>query len=514
MNDSSHRGRKPSAPSLNSEKQSANPASAISQNQSPPPGRQAATRNRRPAKFNVVTGLSERDPYNILQLKWGLMPLTWVGLGMFLLRIHRQLFYANFNHISEKHRLDEGHAGALGNNAYPHVNARFGKKGSRTQRMIAALRSGQDTSYILIRGLATVGWFATFPKETNGQKQFRRKQPYWIPPIPPEMNFPERHREAEYWLFGLWGHHEASSSYSESDRLRRQDKQKALDERLKYADYVMAGLAHMLDCQIKPRFEGHALARNLITDPGEQQASDLDNVDMALRFQQSAVEKRLPEPGTTEVHSGESCQYRIYLCVKNFWRLPIYLLPVWEIIEEHFCPEDPEIKKRLLAKLQDRMAFERSGPRSANDAGQQKVSGPILVNASRNSEERDWIMSFDYERVKAKDPGGEQAIQELREAIRRARRDAVRIKMRPGEVLLVDNLRAMTSRREFYPIDFNDLWRVSVSLWLRRSMSVPASTHAVLKERGRTITGLHAWWPFPPHRWLRTYYAFRNRSEN
>jgi hypothetical protein len=280
-------------------------------------------------------------------------------------------------------------------------------------------------------------------------------------------------------------------------------KQEGLDRRFQNADFVVAGVARMLDCKIWRRFDspGYPFARNVLTDPSEQQSSDLDNRDMALRFQQSTVEKVLPDPNPAQTQDNESCVFKIFLCVKNLWGVPVYLIPVREVIERHLCRYDPEKKSRVIAQLKEPAGFERRGPRAAERPTAAMVEGPILVEDF--AYKGDLVMLFDHERVRPRDPGLEEALRELREAIRRARRDAIRIDLKPGDVLIVDNLRSMVSRREYFPTRRRDVIRILMGNLFRRSRIYPDPEDPELNIREVKA------WPFKPHRWLRSYYAFR-----
>jgi hypothetical protein len=439
------------------------------------------TRRRNPQRYNEITGLAERKPFaaNVVRV----LPRARIPL-----RLHVRIFYARWNVFERgrQHRLDEKGAALLGETAEKRVQKYFNKA---ARKKFERMKNADDMTYLLIRGLPTVTWLFPFPKLEE---------------------FPEKRRDAEF-VRGLEypAVNPDSKAYEVEATERQQGRQKKVNDLFRYADYVIAGLACMLECVIKKRYNslGHPLARNMLTDPGEQQSSDLDNIDMALRFQQSTVEKELPEAGFAQSYADESCLYRIYLCVKNRWRVPIFLTSVYEILTTHLCPYDPSRRAWAIEQLQ-KDAFERRGPRTGEKATQQATFGPVLRRTAAQSGGSDdwhaWTMSFDHERVRAKanDVDAEEALRELREAIRRARRDAVRIVLKPGNVLIVDNLRAMTSRRELFPTSWMDWWRILLSLvrWAPWEESKANPGDWIKRIR---------WWPFKPHRWLRTYYAFR-----
>ncbi|MBV8977461.1 MAG: TauD/TfdA family dioxygenase [Alphaproteobacteria bacterium] len=303
----------------------------------------------------------------------------------------------------------------------------------------------------------------------------------------------------------LWARRaKPTPGYENESVKRRARKRQELDAKFRHSDFIIAGIADLLHCKIWSRYENGPFARNILTDPGEQQSSDLDNVDMALRFAQSTVEKNLPD--TPIPRNDESCAYRIYLCIKNWARIPIYLITVSEIVEEYLCRHSPERKAKILEILQSSQ-FVRRGPQF--DGNQTLISTDVLEKCPILKKDflrpDGWIMAFDHERVRpmAEAPEQEVALLELREAIRRARRDAIKIVMQPGDLLVVDNLRAMVSRRDYLPSRLAEVLRL-IPAYLRITRDRPDETDP--DAQIRTIV----FWPLRPHRWLRAYYAFRH----
>ncbi len=516
---------------------------------------------RNPTRFNAVTSLSERQPFeddNVIDyLPWRIGSFPWIssaGLSTSLRRLiaiplgfsprgeAKDYYDPRWRNLSNwsrqdrysnvpRHHLTKDGAGDLGAVALSAISRYF----DRDREKIEALRHGRNTTYLILRNVPVLPFFFRFP---------------------PDREFPEeqKHRESEYIerLIENRPFDEPEEFKQRSaDQLRR--KRNALNEKLKHADFVIAGLGRMLGCTIRPRKQDvtdHPIVRNLLTEPGEQQSSDLDNSDVALRFQQSTVEKELPSPNASEgAGAGDTCRFRIYLCIKNFLRLPVYVVSVAEVVR-HIAPDDSKKRKRVIENLAKDKSYDRRPPTGGNKYGELwQDGGPVLRNLRSNTpiDPPDWVMSYDQERVRARaqNPGSEEALFELREAIRRARRDAIRIVLKPGDILLVDNMRAMISRREFFPVRFLDILRTTLSWanlrlvyhvkntdgsiasysywpfpplpfagpyvrWVKAENEVVTEIRPPLWSRIAALfgSGKPHHWPFRPHRWLRSYYAF------
>jgi hypothetical protein len=498
----------PTAPTAppSSEKAVSSPVSLAAPAAMPPPsaadaaGPKSARRN--PQRFDPATGLSLRSPYaedNIIKVRSG----SFLGLRIPLhnARGHAfEYFGWRVNPFAKEYirlgvkprKFNENEATVMGADARDLLKDR-NVFSSADLRKLENLKLARNTTYLLIKNLPILPVWYFFPLDEY---------------------FPEKHRDIEYLYEKSVGSRSEAPSYEReaAERLRKKDAY--MRKRFELDDFLITGIAALLDCAILPRFKEHPIARNMLTDPGEQQSSDLDNLDMALRFQQSTVEKAVPKTRLSYTEVG--CLYRIYLCVKNRMRAPVYLLSVKEIVEKHLCPFDPpEYKLRIIDTLR-RGTFQRIGPRAPDDPNPQNiVFGPILEDLGNG----DWVMSFDHERVRAHNQAKEEenAVFELRQAIRRARRDAIRIDLGPRDILIVDNLRAMTSRREYIPTRLSDIrkllptvFRLTVDVRKWRPFFANGQVRKRMRhERSDDQVRVVSFWPFRPHRWLRTYYAFR-----
>ncbi|MEL6365795.1 MAG: hypothetical protein AAFR11_13250 [Pseudomonadota bacterium] len=239
--------------------------------------------------------------------------------------------------------------------------------------------------------------------------------------------------------------------------------------RFRQFDMVVAGLLFILGAEVKRRYQNAAapVVRTLVSAPSEPQISDRDGPDMHLRFHQSTVEKGLPDPFKPAA-GEETCIYKAFAAVRNRRRIPIYVLPVNDVIEA--ITDDREW---TLDQLQ-RPIFQKIGPRyDSNDAAIITEGQSVIRRGLRDG---DWLMSFDPDRVSTDDENGRRALRRLRAAINRVRNDAVAVVLNRRDVLLVDNLRALVARREYYPLTAREALRAlffQKPRWLRLYYGFP-----------------------------------------
>lgn len=472
------------------------------------PQRPAEGKRRSKRRLDPATGISLREPFaedNIINvasntLRWS----RWLGLELrrpfFNARARARRYRDWPTLLRQKYKFIEDESPLLGDAiAKTMLNGRDFSQQDLVK--FHKLRDAKNTSYLIVHGLSILPLINFFPLDEV---------------------FPEKHNDTEYMLGRKYGVEMDREKYREGDKKRLDAKRQYMNKRLELTDYLICGVARFLNCIVQPRYKEHPLALNMLTDPSEQQQGDLDNIDMALRFHQSTVEKKLPKPHEAISYGEIGSLYRVYVCVKNTLRIPIYLVPVKELIDEHLCRFNPQRKAEILKTLETGQ-FERIGPRSPVDEDLGDIgSSPIL----RDMGNGDRIMSFDPERVKAygKQSAEEAAVFELREAIRRARRDAIRIVLKPGEFLIVDNYRALISRREYLPGTWKDIlhmwrttwyWSKSLARW--RPKFLEGRTYqegsSGANEDEDEDDKIVAFWPFRPQRWLRTYYLFRAKTE-
>ncbi len=238
----------------------------------------------------------------------------------------------------------------------------------------------------------------------------------------------------------------------------------------RHFDMIVAGLLFMLGAEVRRRYQNAAAqpVRTLVSAPTEPQIGDRDGSDMHLRFHQSTVEKGLPDP-TKPAAGEETCIFKAYAAVRNRRRIPIYVLPVREIVARF----EAEEREWLIDQL-ERPIYQKIGPHfDNNDAASITEGQPVL---RRGTDDTDWVMSYDPDRVWTDDENAKRALRRLRAAIVKARRDAIEVVLDRRDVLIVDNLRAMVARREFYPFTIGEALRsllFTKPRWLRMYYGFP-----------------------------------------
>lgn len=262
----------------------------------------------------------------------------------------------------------------------------------------------------------------------------------------------------------------------------------SIERRLRAVDSFSAALLHVLGAVPEFRVVGmrEPLVRDLLTAPLMPELSDRSTRDMALRFHQSSTEKDLPGVGAGK-GDGFVCNYKIFTCMWNYRKVPLYMLTVKDLLDA--LPEAG--RGQIIATLQ-KPIFDKIGPRADIGVSSRPVNdSPLLVNAGTD-QAPDWLMSFDPGRVWAEDdPEGRSALLVLRDTLRRvSRQDCVReIKLNRRDVLVVDNMRALVSRRE-HPGGMADAFAQIAAgkrkrRWLRLMYGYPMQTeHGMALARG------------------------------
>ncbi|MEM9422610.1 MAG: hypothetical protein AAF986_08910 [Pseudomonadota bacterium] len=256
-------------------------------------------------------------------------------------------------------------------------------------------------------------------------------------------------------------------------------KHTSIERGLRAVDSFSAGLLHLLGAVPEFRIVGlrEPLVRDLVTSPLMPELSDRSSRDMALRFHQSSTEKDLPGVGQGK-GDGFVCNYKIYTCMWNYRRIPIYILAVKDLLDAL-----PEEKRSTVIETLQKPIFDKIGPRADIGISSRPVNdSPLLVNAG-TEQDPDWLMSLDPGRVWAEDdPEGRDAVLVLRNTLRRlSRHDCVReIVLKRRDMLLVDNMRALVSRRE-NPGGLRDAFAQMASgprdkRWLRLMYGYPIQT--------------------------------------
>ncbi|MEL6371950.1 MAG: hypothetical protein AAFY84_06180 [Pseudomonadota bacterium] len=249
------------------------------------------------------------------------------------------------------------------------------------------------------------------------------------------------------------------------------DLHSGMDPRgFRHFDMIVSGLLFLAGAEIRRRYQNAAAqpVRTLVSAPTEPQIGDRDGSDMHLRFHQSTVEKGLPDP-TKPAAGEETCIFKAYAAVRNRRKIPIYVLPVREIVARFESHERDWLIEHL-----ERPVYQKIGPHfDNNDAASMTEGQPVL---RRGIDDTDWVMSYDPDRVWTDDENAKRALRRLRAAIVKARRDAIEVVLDRRDVLIVDNLRAMVARREFYPTSFGEAlraWLFTKPRWMRMYYGFP-----------------------------------------
>ncbi|MBI1392182.1 MAG: hypothetical protein GC152_05500 [Alphaproteobacteria bacterium] len=240
--------------------------------------------------------------------------------------------------------------------------------------------------------------------------------------------------------------------------------------RFRHFDMVVAGLLFLAGAEVRRRYQNAAapIVRTLLSAPTEPQVGDRDGSDMHLRFHQSTVEKAMPDPNLPAA-GEDTCTVKAYAAVRNRRQIPIYVLPVKTVLERLPGEEFEWVMEQL-----ERPVFQKLGPHfDNNDTAVMAEGQPIL---RRGVARGDWLMSYDPDRVWTEDENAKRALRKLRGAIMAARKDAIEIILDRRDVLIVDNLRALVARREYYPFRATDALRAAFFTkprWLRLYYGFP-----------------------------------------
>lgn len=246
--------------------------------------------------------------------------------------------------------------------------------------------------------------------------------------------------------------------------------QKRMDFWKRELDTVAGGVLYLLGVEAAPRFSDDRMDEKLVvnkfTRPDVQEMPDMPQDDIYLRFHQSTIERPF----------NRACQYKTILAVSNFSRKPIYLLKVSDIVDclenrsgkyaedthKEIFWKSPGLTKENVVSFLKEAHYRRSPPRATrylkgDDGG--AVGQPILWEPAPG----DFLMAFDPARVWVHTSGSRlhaQAVMALRAAIHLASRDHVyEFVLQSRDILVVDNLRAMTARRENPPAaSIRDMW--------------------------------------------------------
>lgn len=258
-------------------------------------------------------------------------------------------------------------------------------------------------------------------------------------------------------------------------------------------DVTVSGILYALGTELRSKRVGDEVwYRDYISNHMKQKTVFSEGGDFHLRFRQAAPHLNFPDNrGGT---SGELPEMVAISCLKNPSNFPIFVLSIQSIVDS--MPEaiasvrgkDPtfgETLEDVCAALQqpvfpkfdnwDRQKLEAGG--SASGGGVGIINTPIIKEGPNSTDKRtDWLMAWDPNRIRVRreemDLKLRRALAVVLAAIDLAAPQAAPVYLKSGDVLLVDNQRALVSRRE---LDFSRkaaLHRVSLlgsnhEWWLR-----------------------------------------------
>lgn len=244
----------------------------------------------------------------------------------------------------------------------------------------------------------------------------------------------------------------AEKYYSDAER-----NQKKIKVHFRKPDFLANGILYYLRARATYNHRalvdsGRQIARDLRTKPREAEIAERDGSDMPLRFHQSMVD--LDFPGFSATEFGETCTYMTYVGLRNWWRDPIFVITVDDIIAA--IPGDVRDKTLEHLSRSEYAVVPALGEGNYDVLAQSPHEDLAILCKSETKENSQdiWMLSFDPNRiVKAPDKDGQEAVVELRKAIVSVQSagKCKRVVVRRGDILILDNLRAMVARREFNP---------------------------------------------------------------
>ncbi|MBS0471053.1 MAG: hypothetical protein JSR60_08285 [Proteobacteria bacterium] len=222
-----------------------------------------------------------------------------------------------------------------------------------------------------------------------------------------------------------------------------------LERRKRRIDTLAGSLLWMLGAQVdfrsRRRSANSRLARNMVEEPFEPQLPDRQSRDMALRFHQSTTEYQLPYPKRSQ-DAPLTCSFKVVTCLTNIRRIPIFVLPVQEVLSRL----KEETRGETIAALCQE-GYIKSGPRADLFPFDPAAQGPVLMKDPLKTGPLDYLMSLDPARVWGIDATWTTHFLALRRALREAADSQAfhTVVLHRRDILIVDNQRALLSRREF-----------------------------------------------------------------
>ena len=284
----------------------------------------------------------------------------------------------------------------------------------RVLSSVENLRVAKSRPYLILRDAAHVGW--SYP----GDDVSFAKQSH-----PGREKLPD------------------TASNTAQNRLSSLERKKRVIDT--FAGSLLWLLGAQVDFRIRPAALNSRLARNMVTGTLEPQLPDRESRDMALRFHQSTTEYQLPYKDRAN-DAPLTCSFKMITCMTNIRRVPIFVMPVREVLSR-LPAESRDATIRELCES----AYVKSGPRADIYPFESGGSGPVLMKDPLSNDSLGYLMSLDPARIWGIDSAKTRHFLALRRALRAAADaqayDTVLLGRR--DILIVDNQRALLSRREF-----------------------------------------------------------------
>ena len=258
-------------------------------------------------------------------------------------------------------------------------------------------------------------------------------------------------------------------------------------------------LLNALGCELRDEIKtGTQWRRQRYTDHERQITTIRDNADLTLRYRTGAPHYRWPNE-REEKSDGETAPYLLFAPIENPAQIPLHIITVdhvmarlpqavrWQLEDEELSESDIAAEIDSVIRLLSETDVEMFGKWDDKTLRQRSevalLPQPVLKNLSGDPENPDWGLRWDPNRIDwsqflVTDGAIRRAFAALLKAIDLADADAEKIRLRRGDALLVDNLRAMVRRRELGPdgvaywravADYPEAWWFNVYYGFRKS---------------------------------------------
>ncbi len=315
------------------------------------------------------------------------------------------------------------------------------KKNSKVDRALTKLKNGSEQPFVILRGFSVVPF--NYPSSPDAYARKERG----IAAKPPDKDQPQ------------------SEPLSKLESAKRR------------IDSLTGGILWALNSRADYRtpYGVGSLARNMVSPCQQQELPDETLSNVPLRFHTSVTQLPLPY----EIDGGEvppTCSYVSYVCINNWSKMPIYLLPINFVIE-CIAEEDRARVTQDLCQLQ----YRKLGPRAdlATEVAEFGSHSILMKDPLRPTQPDAFVVSYDPARVWPDEDTLVPSFLTFRRAVKLAsERYAYKVMPRRNDILLVDNLRCLVGRFEKDGVTFRRSLLKKItpnheSWWLRQHCGFP-----------------------------------------